>query len=95
MLVVFVINILIPSTTSTYEKAIVLATVVVVIIPLIILKIYMVQCMIYGNCYALTWVISGIAALFCLSYVTMFIMKIIKKKKDLDRQNDQANKASE
>mgnify|MGYP006275842617 CR=1 FL=1 len=87
MIIVFIMNVLLPSKGSKYDKFIVIAIALVVILPLMIIKVYAMQCMIYGNCMAFTWMIAAAAMVLALTYLGMFIHTMIKKKQELDKVN--------
>lgn len=84
ILVIFTMNILIPSKGSPFEKLILLATMFAVVLPIMFIKVYSVQCMIYGNCNTFSWIIAGAAMLLALLYLGLFLKKMIDKKKELD-----------
>lgn len=84
MLVIFVMNIMIPSKGTPVEKLILLATMFAVVLPIMFLKVYSVQCMINGNCNKYTWIIASAAMLLALVYLALFLKKMMDKKKELD-----------
>lgn len=84
ILVIFTMNIMIPSKGTPVEKLILLATMFAVVLPIMFIKIYSVQCMIDGNCNTFTWIIASAAILLALIYLGLFLKKMIDKKKELD-----------
>lgn len=84
ILVIFVMNIMIPSKGTPVEKLILLATMFAVVLPIMFLKVYSVQCMINGNCNTYTWIIASAAMLLALVYLALFLKKMMDKKKELD-----------
>lgn len=53
----------------------------VIILPLMVLSIYALNCMIVGQCTGFAWSLSAIAILIAILYIIGFIMAILKKKK--------------
>lgn len=84
ILVIFTMNIMIPSKGTPIEKLILLATMFAVVLPIMFIKIYSVQCMINGNCNTFTWIIASAAMLLALVYLGLFLKKMMDKKRDLD-----------
>ncbi len=82
--IVFIMNVILPSKSTKSDKMILLTILFVVIIPLMFLKVYMVQCMIHGNCTLLTWILAYIAIILAFVYLLFFIRKMLKKKEELD-----------
>jgi hypothetical protein len=62
----------------------ILAIGVLIILPIIVLKIYTVQCIINGNCIVYGWVLAGLALFVAVVYTALFINKIIKNKQKND-----------
>lgn len=84
ILVIFTMNIMIPSKGTPVEKLILLATMFAVVLPIMFIKVYSVQCMIDGNCNTYTWIIASLAMFLAIIYLGVFLKKMVDKKKELD-----------
>lgn len=78
------INVFIPrkNVTNTPSKTAVSFVLLLVILPIMILQIYSLNCMVTGECYAWSWTLSVIAAIFTIIYVIGFILTIVKLKQN-------------
>ena len=81
VLIVFALNILVSKQSSSKDKLMVFLFIISVIIPLMVLKVCVVQCMINGDCQKLAWFISGVAVIIAMMYLVTFVLKIAIKKK--------------
>ena len=83
--IIFMLNVIVlPSVQSSiYDKMIILAVFLAVIIPLMLINIYVNQCMINGGCNTFSSAIATIAIILALLYMALFVIKMIKKKREL------------
>lgn len=77
-------NILIPKSRNQQNndsKIARLLLLFIVVLPIMVLSIYSLNCMIVGQCTHLSWAVATVAILVCILYIIGFIMAILKKKK--------------
>lgn len=60
----------------------ILLTLVFMVLPLIFVKLYAVNCMLEGNCDTLVWILVAISTICTLVYVIAFVLKVIKFKRN-------------
>lgn len=64
------------------SKIVVILGLIFIVIPIMIIQIYSLNCMVTGSCTVWSWTLSAIAIIFTLIYVIGFIIMIIKLKKN-------------
>lgn len=86
MLIVFVLNNIVPSKTSARDKMVIGLFVLMVVVPLMILKVFVLHCMTYGDCNTLAWLIAGVAAVLSIIYLVAFLTRVTTKRKQDDEE---------
>jgi hypothetical protein len=64
------------------SKTIVILGLIFIVIPIMIIQIYSLNCMVTGSCVAWSWTLSIIAIVLTLVYVIGFIAMIMKLKRN-------------
>jgi uncharacterized membrane protein YdjX (TVP38/TMEM64 family) len=52
-----------------------------IILPMVFVHLYAVNCMLEGNCNGFVWVLVGLSVLFTILYVVSFVIKMVKQKR--------------
>lgn len=86
VIIVMLTNAFIPSNksiTTLFDKSTVYVILFIVffVLPFTLIKLYAVNCMLEGNCDVFVNILVGIAIAVTVSYVVMFLVKVIKQKR--------------
>ena len=79
LLILFTNSILNQSYTVK-EKAIAFVVIFFVGVPFLLLQVYTVNCVVVGTCDIYGWIITSIAIITTLTYLGLFVYKIVVKK---------------
>ena len=91
---ILISNLLVPSLKeekkSIFDKSIIITLLIFffIILPLILVKLYAVNCMLEGNCDGFVWFLVLISILITLFYIFLFVKKIyqLKQKNHIDQE---------
>jgi energy-converting hydrogenase Eha subunit A len=76
------INVFIPKKNKdSPSKTAITLVLLFIILPVMALQVYSLNCMVTGECHAWSWILSAIAGIFTILYVIGFVAMIIKLKK--------------
>lgn len=79
-LLVLFTNSILNQSSSAKDKAIAFLVLFFVGIPLLILKVYTVNCIVLGSCDMYGWILASIAIVVTLAYLGLFVYRIVVKK---------------
>ena len=88
IIAIMILNVFLPTKESSktlFDKSnfIILLVILFVLLPISLVKLYAVNCMLEGNCNLFVYILEFMLIAITLGYVIMFIMKILKHKKQI------------
>lgn len=87
IVLLMIVNTFLPSNKETRQKVFnatkfyVILAILFIIIPIVLVHLYAVNCMLEGNCNTFVWVLVGLSVFFTLLYLVMFVIKALRHKK--------------
>lgn len=88
VLLVALLSVALPSESKASQKVALAGAILAVAIPVIFVKVYAMQCVVYGNCDRFAWIVSGAAIALALAYAALFVYRLRRSRDQLpDKKN--------
>lgn len=82
VILVMLMSIFLPRASSASEKMMLAGSLLAIAIPVLCVKVYAMQCVIYGSCDAFAWVAATVAVAVAVAYLAFFLIKTKRSREE-------------